>query len=303
MGTMKQRSCLWMSIVGGLAVWWAVWAQPVGAASVGMVVGGAGVNVRSCPSISCNVIDVLPLGSSVQIEGDAVDGFVPVRHNSLSGYAYQLFVASNPQQPPYLLEGTPGCNRVALIFDIGIGDDPAWGIIDTLQQEGVPATMFVMGWWAKAHPADVQRLANDGFVIGSHGDQPVELTSLSDAGVVQDIQNAAAAIEDATGSPPEPWFTAYAAAADDRVRSLVARQGYLPVSRTVPAIDYGSDATAAGVYQRVSSQIYDGAIVEMHLDGPASATSTGVALPKLIHTLRAQGYQFVTIPEMASPCS
>jgi peptidoglycan/xylan/chitin deacetylase (PgdA/CDA1 family) len=267
-----------------------------------MVVGGAGVNVRSCPSLSCNVLEVLPLGSPVQIEGDTVDGFVPVRHNTLSGYAYQLFVARNPQQPPYLLEGTAGCNRVALIFDVGIGDEFDWGIIDTLQNEDVPATMFIMGWWAKAYPSYAKRLADDGFVIGSHGDQSVELTGMSDAAVVQDIQHAAAAIQDATGAPPEPWFTAYAAASDDRIRSLVARQGYLPVSRAVPAIDYGADATAAGVYQRVTSQVYDGAIVEMHLDGPASATSTGVALPKLIHTLRAQGYQFVTIPDMASPC-
>jgi len=48
--------------------------------------------------------------------------------------------------------------------------------------------------------------------------------------------------------------------------------------------------------------VTDGAIIEMHLDGPASALSTGVALPWLIADLRAEGYQFVTIPQMTEPC-
>ena len=50
------------------------------------------------------------------------------------------------------------------------------------------------------------------------------------------------------------------------------------------------------------SSVHDGAIVELHLDGPASAESTGLALPRVIRDLRAQGYRFVSIPEMAAPC-
>jgi hypothetical protein len=49
--------------------------------------------------------------------------------------------------------------------------------------------------------------------------------------------------------------------------------------------------------------VYDGAIVELHLDGPASATSTGVALPWIVDELRDAGYTFVTIPELARPCA
>ena len=113
---------------------------------------------------------------------------------------------------------------------------------------------------------------------------------------------ATAAIEAATGTPPVPYFTPYAAAIDARVRHLVADQGYLSVGWEVPAADYGAEATAEGVYARVMDNIYDGAIVELHLDGPASAESTGRALPRMIDALRAQGYQFVTIPQLLAPC-
>lgn len=300
---MAQGGWRWLVAVVCLIATVGVGVAPARAARIGVVVGSEGVNVRSCPSLDCDVLDVLPLGSAVEIAGDEVDGFVPVRHNRLSGYAYRLYVASNPAEPPYLVEGQPGCGRVALIFNVGIGEEPAWGIVETLVEEDAPATMFVMGWWAEAHPKALDRLASGGFVIGSHGDQPVELTGRPDRAVLTDIRAAASAIESVLGERPGPWFTPYAAASDGRVRSLIAREGYLPVAWRVPAIDYGAEATADGVYEQVMDHVYDGAIVELHLDGPASATSTAVALPRIIEGLRARGFRLVDIPEMATPCA
>ncbi|MGH2562474.1 MAG: polysaccharide deacetylase family protein [Thermomicrobiales bacterium] len=299
---MDRLGWRWLAALACLLSAIGIASPTTNAATIGVVVGSEGVNVRSCPRLDCDVLDVLPLGSSVEIAGDEVDGFVPVRHRSLSGYAYRLYVATDPAEPPYLGEGQPGCNRISLIFNIGIGEEPAWSIVDTLVDEDVPATMFIMGWWAEAHPEALTRLAAGGFVIGSHGDQPVELTRRPDAAVLADIRDSASAIEDVLGAQPGPWFTPYAAAIDGRVRSLIAREGYLPISWTVPAIDYGENATAEGVYQQVIGNVYDGAIVELHLDGPASTTSTAVALPRIVADLRDQGYQLVDIPDMAAPC-
>ncbi|MGH2531890.1 MAG: polysaccharide deacetylase family protein [Thermomicrobiales bacterium] len=299
---MRRSGWRWIAAIACLLATIELAPRATNAATIGVVVGGEGVNVRSCPSLDCDVLDVLPLGTTVEIAGDEVDGFVPVRHRSTTAYAYRLYVATNPAEPPYLIEGQPGCNRVSIIFNVGIGEESAWGIVDTLVEAEAPATMFVMGWWAEAFPDALERLAASGFVIGSHGDQPVELTRRSDAEVLADIRAASSAIEGVLGVQPGPWFTPYAAAVDGRVRSLIAREGYLPVAWRVPAIDYGPDATAEGVYRQVMGKVYDGAIVEMHLDGPASATSTAVALPRIIADLRAQGYQLVDIPDLATPC-
>ena len=145
----------------------------------------------------------------------------------------------------------------------------------------------------------MNRLVADGYVIGSHGYARQELTPLSDANVVKDIQKAGKAIEQATGAPAGPWFTPYAAAIDGRVMSLIAGQGYLPVGWRLAARDYDETAYEADDYQRVVGNAYDGAIVEFHIDGPATATSTGRALPRIIDNLRNRGYRFVTITQMA----
>lgn len=267
------------------------------------VLGTEGINVRSCPSLRCEVLVAVKLGETVVVTGATVDGFSPVDYGGVQGFAYDLYLMKENGAPPVLLEGDPGCKRIALIFNIGIGEPPILGILDDLEERDVPATVFLMGWWAEAYPDEVERIAEQGFVIGSHGDQRHELTSLGDAQIAQDVADADGAITEALeGERPSPWFTAYAAASDNRTRGIVARSGYLPVEWRVPAADFGPGATAKSVYSRVMPSVYDGAIVEFHLDGPASATSTGVALPWIVDELRDKGYEFVTIPDMADPC-
>jgi peptidoglycan/xylan/chitin deacetylase (PgdA/CDA1 family) len=53
----------------------------------------------------------------------------------------------------------------------------------------------------------------------------------------------------------------------------------------------------------VVPNVVDGSIIEFHLDAPSSAESTAVALPRIVSDLKARGFQFVTIPEMAQPCA
>ncbi|MDP9357384.1 MAG: hypothetical protein M3R02_19260 [Chloroflexota bacterium] len=121
--------------------------------------------------------------------------------------------------------------------------------------------------------------------------------------MAHDLQDAATAIEHATGAPVARSFTPYAAAIDERVRAIVATEGYLPVTWTVSTADDKPDAIADGVCDRIMDNVEDGSIVELHLDEQNSEASTGGALPQVITDLRAQRYHFVTIPDLIQPCS
>ena len=140
-----------------------------------------------------------------------------------------------------------------------------------------------------------------GYPIGNHGYDSLELTSCSDEEMADDIRRATAAIEEAIGRPIDRYFTPFASAIDERTRAIVAAEGYLPVAWEVYTADFSPEATEQSVYDRVMEGAHDGAIVELHLDAANSAASTGRALPRVIADLRAQGYRFVTIPEMAHP--
>jgi len=278
-------------------------ASPAGAApgSSGRVLATYEVNIRACARLDCQVIGSAKLGEDLLITGDPVNGFYPVTWYGREGFAYALYV-SRGDDAPWFVEGDPACNQVAIVFNIGIGHEPSGEIIDTLLAEDVPATMFPMGWWAREHPEFLRRLDAEGFVIGTHGDQPLNLTSESDEMVATDVSNSVRTIETILGREIDQYFTPYAADTDPRVRGIVSDMGLLPVGWNISANDFGTDATAADVYARVVDNLYPGAIIEMHLDGPSTANSTADALPGVIEEIRAQGYDIVSVPDLVIPC-
>lgn len=201
-----------------------------------------------------------------------------------------------------LAAGEPGCRRVALIFNVGMDYEPHPDVTDGLAAGGIPATIFPMGWWAETYPGLLQTMANQGFVIGNHGDQAIPLTTRADAEIAQDVRDADQAIGSALGYPPAPYFTPYAADRDDRVRAVVAAEGYTPVGWGVSSGDWTADASPMSVYTSVMDGVYDGAIVEFHLDGPNTVGSTAIALPWIVADLTTAGYSFVTVPDLLAAC-
>ena len=198
--------------------------------------------------------------------------------------------------------GTPGCSQIALMFNIGAGYDPAVGILDTLAAYGASASMFVMGWLAEQSPWLVQQIAASGYLMGSHGYVPPELTLRSDDDVAWDLQTASATLAWAIGYDPGPWFTPYASASDERVRSIASSLGLITVGWSVSSGDWDPGATADSIYANAVSGAYDGAIIELHLDAQRSVDGTAVALPWIIDDLTAQGYTLVTIPQITGWC-
>lgn len=277
-------------------------AQETAIREAGVVVGTTGLNIRDCPDVSCGSRGLAQLLDPIIVTGPEEDGYLPVEWAGKSGWAWHLYVATPSRGTPFLEKGTPGCKRVALIVNIGIGEPLQTHPLLWLKAEGIPATLFPMGWWALAFPDDMRTIAMLGFPIGTHGDSRLNLTGFPDDEVVIDLRDSATHIRQVIGKDPAAYFTPYAADMDERVRSLVASEGYLPVAWDVPADDWGENISAEYVYDRVVPNVEDGSIVELHLDGPSSEQATAVAIPWIVEALQERGYQFVTIQDMAQPC-
>ncbi len=79
-----------------------------------------------------------------------------------------------------------------------IGTDALLAILD---QAGVKATFFVLGWVAEHHPALIRRLADQGHEIASHGYDHEKLYHTTPAALRQALSRAKRAAEDAGGQP------------------------------------------------------------------------------------------------------
>ncbi len=187
---------------------------------------------------------------------------------------------------------------VALTFDAGANADAAQSILATLRNEGVPATFFLTGAWARAHPGLATAIAAR-YPIGNHTFDHPDLTLLHEAAAKDQIRRGAAAIEAVAGRPPEALFRFPFGASNAPLIGIANGLGYACFRWTVDTLGWKgrSGGSAADVVDRVMRSLRPGAIVLMHVGSNPDDHSMldAEALPALIDALRAHGYGFTTL--------
>ena len=188
---------------------------------------------------------------------------------------------------------------IALTFDCGGNADGVASILATLAREGLPATFFMTGRWTEVYPGQAAQIAAS-YPVGDHTFSHADLTTLPDAGVLDQIVRGRDSILAGTGFDPHPLFRFPFGASDARTIRLVNRLGYAGVRWSIDTL--GWKGTSGGqsvesVLQRVLGQLRPGGIVLMHVGSNPDDGSTldADALPRVIAELRARGYSFTSI--------
>ncbi|MFN8523830.1 MAG: polysaccharide deacetylase family protein [Chloroflexota bacterium] len=207
-------------------------------------------------------------------------------------------VRTVPVSEEEVVRGPADKPNVALVFNVGAGFEPAVSILETLADRRYRASFFVLGWWADRNGPLLKRIADEGHEIASHGHTVFDLTSVSSAEVRADLERSDASISAVIGRTSRPLWSPSAGYRDARVRTIAASVGFRPIFWTIDSGDWTREATADGIYNKIMTQMVNGAIVEMHFDSPTTVRSTAAVLPRLIDDLRARGYRLVTVTEL-----
>jgi peptidoglycan/xylan/chitin deacetylase (PgdA/CDA1 family) len=190
---------------------------------------------------------------------------------------------------------------VALTFDAGANADAVPSILATLDETGAAATFFLTGRWCEQFPALARRIA-ERYPVGNHSVTHPEFTTLSDAGIRTELDDAEAAIRRATGLGTRPLFRFPFGDRDARTLRAVNDRGYGSFRWTVDTLGWKGTSggmTADGVVTRVLDTAVPGQIVLMHVGSHPTDGSTldADALPRIITELAARGYRFITLRE------
>jgi peptidoglycan/xylan/chitin deacetylase (PgdA/CDA1 family) len=202
--------------------------------------------------------------------------------------------------------------EVALTFDDGPNPPYTDRILDVLREEHVRATFFVVGRAVAADPATARRIVREGHAIGNHTWDHPHMLVLSRPAMRAELRRTDDAIFKAAGVHTRlmrPPFGARDFAVIDEAKA----EGYQVVMWSVPLPkdwELPGDATIAA---RVVDNVRDGSIIVLH-DGnrglscgprppaqPPSVCDRGqdvAATRRIVDTLRARGFRFVTIPEL-----
>ena len=198
---------------------------------------------------------------------------------------------------------------VALTFDDG--PDGTWTprILDILEQKKAPGTFFVIGENALSHPSLLNRIVDGGSELGNHSYTHPNMAQVSETGISLELNATQRLVQAYTGHSMRlfraPYFgDAEPTTTDELIPALVAQQNsYLNVGLHVDPGDWQRPGAQA-IVDRTVDEVMKGSadrsaqIILLH-DGGGDRSETVAALPAVIDALRARGYKFVPISELA----
>jgi peptidoglycan/xylan/chitin deacetylase (PgdA/CDA1 family) len=181
----------------------------------------------------------------------------------------------------------------ALTFDDGPSGGVTAALLDGLKARGVRATFFLCGYRVAQYPALAARMAAEGHELGVHGGTHRYMQKMTVPEVRAELEGTAFSLAEITGTAPR-LFRPPGGLTGPALFSEARREGYPIVLWAVDPEDWRCHSAAA-VSSRICRRAKDGDVILMH---DMSRSSVRAAL-RVIDTLRARGWTFVTVPELA----
>jgi len=180
-------------------------------------------------------------------------------------------------------------NKICLTFDQGYENGYTAAILDTLKEKNVKAVFFLTGDYAERNPELVQRMIDEGHVLGNHGMGHKSLSGLSESEMEEEIMSLHDYVLDNFGVTMtlfRPPCGEYSERALAKVNSL----GYKTILWSFAYCDWDvndqPDRTEA--LKNVTDAAHNGGIYLLH---SVSETNSAI-LGSFIDNVRAQGMDF-----------
>lgn len=204
--------------------------------------------------------------------------------------AEEVYWSGARSLPIYSVERSD--NKIAISFDCAWGVDYTDEILTHLAEANVRATFFTVQFWTEKYPEYISKINEAGHEIGTHSSTHSYMSKLSETEIRNELGVSSAAITSITGKEVtlfRPPYGDYNNLLIDTANAM----GLYPIQWDVDSLDW-KDLSAGDIVTRITSQVQSGSIILCHNNG----LHTAEALPIVIDTLRAKGYEFVPIGEL-----
>ncbi len=180
---------------------------------------------------------------------------------------------------------------VALTFDDGPKPASTERILDALEKYNAVATFFDLGKLVEAYPDTVKRELALGCEVGSHSYSHKNFNTLSGEAISEDVKKTAEAFQNSVGFEPTLFRPPYGNCNDTVKKHIPMAM----VTWSIDTLDWKTKSPDAIMKVIRSEGDLDGKVILMHGIYETSAEATEKLVPYLIK----QGYQLVTVSEMA----
>jgi peptidoglycan/xylan/chitin deacetylase (PgdA/CDA1 family) len=193
--------------------------------------------------------------------------------------------------PGVLRRGPATAKRVALTFDDGPDEMTPW-YLEILDDLGVPATFFVCGARAAAHPDLIREYLRRGHQVANHGYDHTRFTKLDRKALIEQVASTESAIGgQVTG---RPWVRPPHGALDASSLLTLRAHGYIVAMWSVDSRDHTEQDPAALADRCSPGHVSAGDVLLFH----EGQRWTLDALPRIVAALHGSGLECVTMHDL-----
>lgn len=182
-----------------------------------------------------------------------------------------------------------GSKKIALTFDDGPHPYYTEQLLEGLADRGVHATFFVTGEHAELHPEVIERMNEEGHLIGNHTYSHIQLNHKNGEEFKAELIKTNEILYKITGKEVvyvRPPYGSW----DKKFESEL---NMFPVLWTIDPLDWCS-TNVDNITNKVISKVKENDIILMHDEYKSTVT----AALKVVDHLKEEGYEFVTIEEI-----
>jgi len=190
----------------------------------------------------------------------------------------------------------PDAKVLYLTFDAGYENGHTEKILDTLKENNVPATFFLVGTYLKSNPELIRRMVDEGHIVGNHTVSHADMTTKTADEFGAELRKFEEIYESIISSPTPKYYRPPEGIFNESNLAAASELGYETVlwSATYADWDNKKQPSHEHAFEKLMPRLHPGGIILLH---STSATSTEI-LGEFIAKCHAEGYEFRGIDEI-----
>ncbi len=195
--------------------------------------------------------------------------------------------------------GDANQKTIYLTFDCGFENGNTAAILDALKKHDAKACFFVVGNYLETAPDLVQRMVEEGHLVGNHTYHHPDMSKIGDmASFQQEIGAVEEKFRQITGQDMPKYYRPPQGKFNESNLKMAQELGYQTIFWSLAYVDWYTDKqpTQEEAYQKLLPRIHPGAIVLLHV----TSQTNGEIMDELLTKWEEQGYTFGTLDQLTA---
>ena len=183
---------------------------------------------------------------------------------------------------------------IYLTYDLGYEAGYTEKILDALKENNVQAAFFVTAHYVNTAPDLVQRMIDEGHIVGNHTVNHKSMPSISDEEIIEELMKLHQAVYEKFGyemkymRPPKGEFS-------ERTLSLTEKLGYKTVMWSFGYVDWEENRQPSEeeAMSKIISNLHNGEIMLLHGNSKTNAD----IMNQMIKKAQEEGYEFRSLDD------